>query len=181
MSTLICVVAILSTAAAALWAGHEAQVSAWTARFDVLSIDSYRLFITFIQIISFFISTINASLLVINTWSSLCNFYRSLLWSVLFDSTVIIDCIDSTYRLLISLIQIISYFVPTINASLLVMNTWYNFRNFYRCPLWSVSLTAILFAAAAAALWAGQETESGRFISIVYRLYTNHFLRWTDY
>jgi hypothetical protein len=41
-------------------------------------IDSCRLFIFFIQIISYFVSTINALLLVINTWCNFRNFYRSI-------------------------------------------------------------------------------------------------------
>jgi hypothetical protein len=41
--------------------------------------------------------------------------------------------------LFIFFIQIISYFVSTINASLLVINTWCNFRNLYRNPLWATT------------------------------------------
>jgi hypothetical protein len=56
-------------------------------------------------------------------------------------SSILIDIIVSiyidSYRLFIFLIHIISYFVSTINTSLLAINTRWNFRNFDRSPLWS--------------------------------------------
>jgi hypothetical protein len=58
--------------------------------------------------------------------------------SILVDIRVSIY-IDS-YRLFIFSVQMISYFVSTINASFSVINTCCNFRNFYRFPHWASSL-----------------------------------------
>jgi len=70
--------------------------------------------------------------------------------SVVIDKTIRIDKIRYLsilqYRLYIFSVQLIFNFVPSVNASLLAINTRRNFCNFYRCPLTPASGKSILAA-----------------------------------